>query len=163
MKIEDITLDWLMARVIERDGCLIWNGSYGGKNLDHPQTYINGVTISVRKLVWQLSNGRKMPRGYRAKCFCGELGCVHPDHIEKLRHSEEFVGVPISMDHRIRMTLTKRKQSRFDDKSISDIRSGRVAEKQAIEQLGMSHAYYHNIKAGEKRRDLNNPFAGLGA
>jgi len=163
MKVEDITLDWLMERVIERDGCLIWNGSYGGKNFDHPQTYTNGSTMSVRRLVWELSRNRKMPRGYRAKCFCGELGCVHPDHIDKLRHGEEFVGVALSMDHRIRMTLTKRKQSKFDDASISEIRSGDVTEQQAIERFGMSHSYYFGIKTGVKRRDLSNPFAWLGA
>lgn len=163
MKIEDITLDWLMARVIERDGCLIWNGGYGGKNIDHPQIFVNGSHESARRVMWELTNDRKMPKGHRAKSTCTEKGCIHPDHITKAKHGSELIGVNTGMIHRIGVAMTKRKVSRFSDETIARIRQGEITHKQAIEDHGMSHKYFYDIRNGIVRRDYSSPFAGLGA
>lgn len=162
MNIEDITLDWIYGRVVARDGCLIWAGGYGGKNKNHPQAFLDGTHISMRRVMWELTNARKMPKGHRAKSTCGEHGCIHPDHITKAKHGSELIGANTSMVHRISVAMTKRKVSRFSDETIAGIRQGEITYKHATEVIGMSHKYFYDIRSCSVRRDYSNPFAGLG-
>lgn len=159
MKPEDITLDWLHARVVERDGCLIWQGGYGGAKLNHPQMFTGKTHVSARKVIWELANGRKMPKGSRAKGTCGEHGCIHPDHITKVRHGAELIGANTGMAHRISVAMTRRKCSRFTDETINGIRNGDITRRQAIDVHGMSSNYYSKVKAGVARRDYSNPMS----
>lgn len=117
----------------------------------------------MKRYLWELMTGKKLKKGKRVFCNCESVGCVHPEHIEAKTYCAHQKGKKIRADVRLRMTKTKREQSRFNEAAIESIKRAELNERQAKELFGMSRDHFYKIKSGDSRRDYSNPFAGLGA
>lgn len=162
MKVEDITLDWLQARVIERDGHWIWAGHIGGKG-KVPQVRVDKVLHSVNRLIWEISHDRKVPKGMRVGPSCGNDGCVHPDCLISRKPAVLLKGRKMPIATRIRIAKSKRANSSLTQEDVQRMRVDERSADVVAAELGVHMSYVCRIRAGGARRDLNNPFAGLGA
>jgi hypothetical protein len=160
MKPSEITLDWLYARVVERDGCLIWIKHIGDGG---PQANIDYKCRSVRREIWSLVHDRKIPSNQRIGVSCGNPACVHPDHLIARKPAATLAGRPISVTHRRHIAEARRAESKFSDDVIHEIRMSDMPAPQAAEHYGMDQSYVHYIRKNENRIDYRSPFAGLGA
>lgn len=163
MKLEDITLDWLQARVREdEDGCWIWTGCYGRGGED-PQATVDYKVWPVRRLIWTLVHCKPVPKGQRVGSSCSNPACCHPEHVQARKTGSALRGRKLPIATRIRIANTRRASSALTQEAVQQIRlDDRPAEVLAQEhQIDPSYVYY--IRAGKIRRDYSNPFAGLGA
>ncbi len=160
MKIEEITLDWLLERVIERDGCWMWAGHIGG-NGKVPQVRIDYKLHSVNRIVWSLAHGRDVPKGLRVGTSCEVDGCVHPDHLVARKVGVLLKGVPLTTDRKMKIAIARRAQSEL---TLDDVRAIRMDPRpgiELVEEYGAHHSAICRIRRGESWRDYSNPFAGL--
>lgn len=161
MKIKD-ALIWLTGKVREDDECLIWIRGYGGEKRDTPMTWVNGKHRSVKSWLWELMTGKRAEKGTRVFLTCGNVGCVHPKHLQVKSHSSHQKGSKLGMNVRIKIATTKRETAKFSEEQIYEVRYGELNEHQAKEKFGMSRDHYYKIRQGVVRRDYRNPFMGLG-
>lgn len=162
MKIEDITLDWLMARVIERDGCLIWAGHIGGKG-KVPQVRIDYKLHSANRVVWEFANGREVPDGCRVGTTCGNDGCLHPDHLKARKVGTLLKGKPLALERKMRIAMAKRATAKLTADDVQAIRNDPRPAIELVQEFKAHHSAICRIRRGELWRDYSNPFAGLGA
>lgn len=162
MKIEDITLDWLLSRVHEDDdGCLIWTESVNPHSgLPVMRWYESMKT--VRSVVYLLIHGQ-MRKGKRTALSCGKKLCVHPDHVLAQNWNASLKGREIPIDTRIKIAMGQRKKSRLTDEQVQSIRSAIGTIREIGPEFGISYAHAAYIRRDEVRRDYSSPFAGLGA
>jgi hypothetical protein len=156
----EITLDWLYARVVERDGCLIWTGATGARGTQ-PQAKIDDKTQNVRRVIWSLVHGKKVPKGWRVGSTCEHQLCIHPDCLIARRNGALLLGKKQSLLQRTRNAQGQRRRSKIGDDGVEKIVAGEMGPEEFIEKYGMSRSYFHRIRNGEFRRDYSSPFAGL--
>jgi hypothetical protein len=162
MRVDEITLDWLYARTIERDGCLIWAGCYG-RNGTQPQATIDSKPRPVGRVIWELVHGRPVPTGCRVGPVCEVPGCVHPEHLLARKPGAVARGRPLPIAHRINIAEAKRATSKLAQEAVREIRSSDESGPVLAAAHGIDLTYVHMIKRGEVRRDYGGHFAGLGA
>lgn len=160
MRIEDIDLEWFMARVIERDGCLIWAGHIGGGG-KVPQVRIDKKLHSANRVIWELAHGRQVPDGHRVGTSCGNDGCLHPDHLKARKIGSLLKGKPLSLTRRMRIAMERRKQSKFTDEEIREIRLDPRPAEVVAKETGYHLSAVCRIRLGQMRADYSSPFAGL--
>lgn len=158
--IEGITLDWIYARVIDVDGCLIWNGSCGGGD-KLPQARIGGKAMVMRRVMWTLANERAVPEGRRITMTCQNDKCIHPDHVRAAKVNFALRGVRKSLAHRAAIARSKRANSKWDEDAILAIKASDEPIKELAAANEMDPSYVHYIKRGQARRDFTNPFLQL--
>lgn len=161
MKPEEITIDWLQARVIERDGCLVWNLSCAG-GTNNPQANIGGTMVKVRRLIWELSRGKKIPSKVEIRSECEHDKCVHPDHLVASKRGAALKGKEKTMLQRIKIANSMRKRSAYKEELIEQIRSEYTTHAEASRKTGISESHVRGIRNNLYRCDYSNPFAGLG-
>lgn len=160
MKIEEITLDWLTSRVIERDGCFIWAGHIGG-NGKVPQVRIDYKLHSANRLIWMLAHGKDVPKGLRVGPSCGVDGCVHPDHLVARKVGVLLKGIPLSKDRKMKIAIKRRTQSSLTEDDVREIRLDPRPAIELVSEYGAHHSAICRIRRGEMWRDYRNPFDGL--
>jgi hypothetical protein len=157
----EIGLDWLHARCAEVDGCLVWK--LAAAHGTEPQARVGHLTVLVRRMVWELVNGRAFPCNHNARCTCGTDLCVHPDHIQPMSKSKIMVGKALPLTQRAKIAATKRSQSKLSDEAVALIRASKGPIEKVADEFGIDPTYVSQIRLGKARVDYVNPFAGLGA
>jgi hypothetical protein len=161
MSLPKITVDWLMARVRDVDGCLVWTGySAGGRPLTNLGTRGGRRPISVRRLVW-VSAGRRLKPGHEIVCTCGVDNCVELAHLEQQTHSAHLAGRTKPLTTRARIAASKRATSKLSDEDVAAIRASEQDNDVIAAEYGCTKEYVRLLKAGLFRRDLTSPLAGV--
>lgn len=160
--IEGITLDWIHARVIEEDGCLLWNGACG-QNGRLPQARIGTIAMGMRRVVWQLAHERPIPDNRRISMSCGNDKCIHPDHVRARVINSGFKGVKKSHLHKAKIARGRRAGSAWSDADIAAIKASTEPVADIAAANSMDVSYVHYIRQGKARKDFSNPFIQLGA
>lgn len=161
MKLEDITLDHLLAHVAEDDGHLIWKShAQAGKR---PQWRFDGRTRSVRRVIYELVYGRiKRGRQIGVKCGC-EL-CVHPDHLVARTASEINRGKKLPLSTKFKIARAKQvKSGLLNDEQAHEIRMSDEASGVLAVRHGISPSYVRDIRRGRRRAGIFSPWAALAA
>jgi hypothetical protein len=70
-----------LARILAR--CV--RGEHWHHGAPMGQTSYRGTTVTVRRIVWALSNGRAVPEGHNVAVTCGVPECIKPDHLAPVR------------------------------------------------------------------------------
>lgn len=155
-------LDWLLARTVECDGHLIWNGSCGqsGKK---PRAFIDNKNLSARRVVWEMAHGRVLRSDRRATSNCGVENCVHPDHISADKPNAHSAGVPRTLADKMKIALARRVSSKLPEDAARALRMGELGDKAAAERYGISTDHAYAVRTGRCRPDYSSPFAALGA
>lgn len=160
--IDGITLDWIYARVKEIDGCLIWVGACSGGN-KVPNAQIGGKSYVMRRVVWQLTHEKAVPKNRRVSMSCGNPKCVHPDHARAVLINSGMRGVKKTYKHRAKIAQAKQKKSAWSADIIQSIRNSDAPAKELAAQHGMHLSYIYYIRNGQARHDFLSPWAQLGA
>lgn len=164
------TLEVVKARCLEEGECWIWQGAVtnakGPGNVGTPSIRWQGRAQPVRRLVIKLKTGKDVPKGMVASAKCGNRMCVSPQCAKALTNAESkqlaaSFGAYSSAAKVMRSTATKRKRSWITDEMVAAIRAAESRE-EAIKLTGVSPQHVSAIRRGDARRDLSNPFAGLG-
>lgn len=158
--IAEITLDWIYARVVEQDGCLIWNCACGGGN-KLPQARIGGVALVMRRVMWELVHEKPVPDGRRVSPCCGNTKCIHPDHMRALPINLVFKGVRKSTTHRANIARARRAKSAWSDADIRNIAASTEPLEVVAQQWGMHLSYVSQIRLNKARVDFTNPYLQL--
>jgi len=157
--IEGITLDWLYERVKEQDGCLCWTGSMGGGK--SPQARIGNQAMGMRRVMWELSHEKKIPTSHQVSPKCGNLRCVHPDHMVCRPRNTCLKGVEITHVHRANIAKGRRNGSKFTDEVIAQVRASNGSLEAVAAEFGMDSSYVWQIRTGIARKDFTNPYLQL--
>jgi transposase len=76
-----LRLRWLECVEVDKDGCWIWTGQHGGRNLAYPQFHAAGqnpaAAFSWFLKLWYPHGLRELTRGWRSRT-CGKRSCVRP-------------------------------------------------------------------------------------
>jgi hypothetical protein len=158
--IEGITLDWVYARVVEQDGCLIWNCACGGGD-KLPQARIGGVAMVMRRVMWELANEKAVPDGRRVSPSCGNSKCIHPDHMRALPINLVFKGVKKTAVHRANIARARRAKSAWSDEDIRAVAASVGPLDAVAQQYGMDRSYVSQIRLNKARVDFTNPYLQL--
>lgn len=162
MKLEEITLDWLQARVVEIDGCWVWNGHISGDG-KVPQVRIDYKCYSVNRIVWELVHAKPIPKDFRVGPKCMVPGCVHPDHLVARKPGALLVGKPLTTDRKMKIAIARRVNSAINADDVQAIKLDPRPAIELVEEYGVTHSHLCRIRRDETRKDYTNPFAGLTA
>lgn len=158
--IQEITLDWVHASVVDQDGCLIWTDACGGKT-GGPRARIGGVLMTMRRVIWTLAHEKPVPKNRRVVTSCRHPRCVHPDHLLALFNNQQLRGVKSSITHRVRIASTLRARSAWTDEQIREVAASVGTVDEVAAQYGMSRAYVSRIRLNKARIDFTNPYLQL--
>ncbi len=157
----EITLEWLLARVREDDGCLIWTLTI--LRGDEPRGAIAGNMRSVRRAVWSaMHGGRKLGTGYLAQTRCKTPGCVHPDHVIAVPKSQILKGREKTLSHRAKIAAAKRAaMSPLTIEAVREMRASEKIQEQLAKEYGVTQQTVNKVLHHKQWRDYTSPFAGL--
>lgn len=150
-----------------------WYWEQGTSDSGMPIMGINGKTRQVRRLVYAATHG-EVPAGKVVTPACEHKKCVSPKCLEAVTMKEVHVRAAARGAHSnpakiMRTALAMRSRSEFSEEIVRRIREvpGSSSEVKAAiaAETGVTVSLSHlkNIRAHRARRDLSNPFAGLGA
>lgn len=71
---------------IEENGCWLWTGAFDNKG--YGQRMLNRRRMKAHHYMWEITNDRRVPRGYDLHHSCLNPKCVNPEHLELLTHGE---------------------------------------------------------------------------
>ena len=154
------------SRCIEDGPCWIWQGATDGHG--RPQMRHEGRSAYVRRVVRVLVDGAAVPANRVVAARCGNKGCISPDcsivatHKQKAKMGAER-GSYTNIKKTIKAMVTKRAKSRYSDELVHQIRMAPPPATRISRETGVSLSHVKGIRRGAARRDLSNPFAGLGA
>lgn len=159
MKIEELRLSDLRARIVEEGDCWMWTGNVAN---GLPRWTFDGKPNSARRVVWEAVHGPIEP-GIQIGVRCENVLCVHPDCLVARTRSMASKEMVRTVHAAMRMAMTKRSKSRLSEESVREIRSSSKNSYQLADEYGICQTYAAGIKTGKYRRDYFSPFAGLGA
>lgn len=160
--VPEITADWLMARVIEDEGCLIWRGEAANNGKD-PRGVLDNQRFYVRRAVWKAMNGREPPEDWYFAVTCDRPCCVDPAHVFGRTRSKALKGRVMPLAQRANIAAAKRAASDLPQERVIEILTSPLSGAKEAERHGISKDMVNKIRAGQARRDYNNPFLQLGA
>ena len=159
MKLEHLSLDWLMARVREtEDGCWEWQRAMA-HNGNGPQATIDYRAVPVRKAIFELMHERRVRVGFGVGPSCKNERCVHPDHLYAHRiGGSEY----LPLTARAKIAATKRAASKLSQDEIRKLRESDEHPEEAARRLGVDDSYVYRIRQGKARKDFcGNAYAQL--
>lgn len=158
LMLEDVTLADLMRHVEDDDGCLVWTGHASSGRF--PQWRVGGKVQPARRVVYQCCKG-KIKKGFFVGVNCGTDLCVHPDHVVARKRNANLKGVPLSLQHKISISVGRRAGRSITDDDVRTIRASDEDTASLALRFGISRQYVWSILRGDKRVDHASPWAGL--
>lgn len=152
---------------VEPDGCWYWRGAIAGGS-GRPMMGLRGVrprSQSVQRVLWQaLHPGWTLRHDQVVQMTCGELGCVHPEHIrivskkEAMRQAAAAGKLSRGVRHSLAVTLAcrAREHVRLSLDLARQIRAryretGNAA--QVAREFGVHPAHAHRIVTNQAWRE----------
>ena len=133
----------LYERIVkDRNGCWIWQGAVSSSGYGHAN--VDGRTVAVHRLSWELANSKAVPNGLRVLHACDVKRCINPDHLSvgtSAQNSREMVD---RGRYRGPRTLTRSDR----DAILNELKSGRSQRQIAVE-YGVSQATISGVKRGK--------------
>ncbi len=154
----ELTLDRLMAHVVEDHGHLIWVGfATKGK---HPQIHIGGKVQPVRRVVYEAVHG-PIKSGLQVGTACEHELCVHPDCLRARRKSQANDRTPLTAARKAQIAMSRRRNSKLSIEVVREIRASTEPGNVIEARHGLKKGYASRIRTNRCWVDHSNPFAGL--
>ena len=159
-------LKLIQSRCTEDGPCWLWLGATDGHG--RGQMRIDGRTTYVRRVVRALVDDAPVPAKRVVASRCGNKGCVSPECSVVATHKQKAQlgaqrGAYTNIKKTVKAMVTKRAKSRYSDELVHQIRNAPPPAARISLETGVSISHVKSIRRGAARRDLSNPFAGLGA
>lgn len=84
-------------RVVKGDGCWSWTGNHDDKG--YARVWRDGRTALAHRVAYIETVG-PVPEGLELDHLCRNRGCVRPDHLEPVTHTENMRRSPLAMARR---------------------------------------------------------------
>lgn len=169
-------IDALLERVYgkcikDAHGCMNWTGcaQRRGKSpaMRHPE---NGRTVSLRRLMLQVSSGRAVPAKLVVTYTCGNRNCVRLEHLSAVtrrvlqqRNDAQFdAAARLRKSHRISVKV-RAQRAKLTPELAREIRGAVGSYKDIAQRYGVSPHTIGSVKRGLTWRDASNPFLLLAA
>ena len=153
MRHKPYTLEEIYGRCayLPATGCWVW---LGAKDLDkgYAVGQLQGKSIRLAHVVWELANRRKFPEGREAGHTCDFPPCVNPAHIEAITHAQNISDAYArGLNHQPRHA-----QALLDTQvaSIKRLLSLGYTTRELGEQFAVSHTTISKIKRGLRYKDI---------
>jgi hypothetical protein len=161
-ELPNVTAEWLLERVIQKDGCLVWKHECcnGGRD---PRGSINKQRFYVRRAVWKAFTGKAPRAGWDLGVSCGTPGCCEPAHLVHRPKSESRAKGPKPLLTKVRIAEAKRRNSDLEQSAVDEIRSSRLSAAKEAAARGLHKSTVILIRANKIRRDYRSPFHQLWA
>lgn len=154
----EITLDKIMAHVVEDHGHLIWVGYASAGRF--PQIRIGGKIKPVRRVLYEAVHG-PLKAGLQVGVSCDRELCVHPDCLIARKKSTAQRGQKMTPERRMRIAASTRKKSKITMDVVREIRASDETGTAIEDRLGLSNGYVSLIRRNLRWVDHANPFSGL--
>jgi hypothetical protein len=161
-----LTLETIAERSIEDGDCLLWDRSTDAKGLPRLTVKVDGksTTLQIRRVVWELKTGKKVPDGMRVTVNCGHRLCL--EHLELIPPGEVVSRTAKRADvqsKRVVGGLKSRERAKLDTEAARYIRQTDKTGAALAQELGVGPTTISRVRRGVAWRESSNPFAGLGA
>lgn len=154
-----VSLDRVLGRARDVDGCLEWTGALG--NGQFPQIRVCGKLFPVRRVVWALVHRPIGPKTWVGNT-CGNPLCVHPDHLVARSRSAAFKGKRKSLLQKAKIAETKRRRSPITIEIVREIRSSTERNIDLAKRFGISQGYISHLRRASVWQEYVTPFQGIG-
>lgn len=159
----EITADWLLARAVQRDECLIWKGEAANNGKD-PRGVVDNQRFYVRRAIWKaMHDGREAPPLLHIVTSCKQPCCVEPSHLIGRTRSNALKGRVMPLSQKAKIAASKRAASALSQEQVAEIMASELSGPKEAKRHGISKDMVNKIRAGQLRRDYSNPFLQLGA
>lgn len=153
-----MNLEKIYSKCEEVGDCLEWQG-YVTKH-GEPVT----SEKKIRRLVWEQTQG-PIPDGMvvtygdkcNSRCIC-HLKLATKRQIARRTGKQGGFSSP---ERAAAITLGRRKNTKYSQELVNQIRYSALDHAAAAKEFGVSRSYVYKVRNNETRRDLANPFAGL--
>lgn len=144
-----------------------WIWQFATRDSGAPVTRHAGKTVSVRRLVRELADGRPLAQGMEVVPRCNHALCVSPKCCLKTTTNGRFALAmargayshdPVAVAKRM---VRQRAESKYPEALIDQARTADGTCQQVAARTGISLGYVKDIRSGKARRAFDNPFAGL--
>lgn len=113
---------------------------------------------SARTVMWELLNGRPLPKDMVCICTCEHKSCISPDCIRAVTFAEKNkfmaqrgVYKAWTPERLERVRQTRRKNSKFTEEIIDRVKHDPRSARVVALEVGMSATHAKNIRAGKAR------------
>lgn len=104
-------VDQHVKRSDDLNKCHLWYGPTS--RLGYPEIKYDGYTFSARRWIFEYTHGRNLAKGLNAIPPCGNVMCVHPEHLNEQKAVENVAtaiaksGAPSSSGSLKRVNLIR--------------------------------------------------------
>jgi len=151
-----MTLDEIKDRCQEEGDCLLWTG--GMASGISPCLRVEGRTSNLRTLLWR-GQGKVLLKDEYVGTTCKNPRCVA--HLARKKKVNVLKGRVTPADTRRRMAIACKAKSKLSDADVQFIRLSEDTNAALARKFEVSESSVRKIRAGTRRRDYSNPFAGL--
>lgn len=159
--IPDVSLDRVLGRTREVEGCLEWAG-YAAKE-KFPQIRVDHVCYPVRRLVYQLVHGELTNPEVWVGCKCKNPLCVNPDHLVARTRAKAIKGYKMPVKIKQKISDAKREKSRINMEIAREIRMSNETNGVLGDRYGLKPGYVSKIRNFERWVEHVTPWCGLGS
>ncbi|RMX08513.1 hypothetical protein D8I35_05400 [Corticibacter populi] len=144
------------------DGCMLWSG----KNVSddgYPIGRYLGRSVSLRKLIHEVSAGTPLPGSHFIETTCGNPKCLEPDHLVQVTRSAKLKGHAKPMSQRWKTAMAKRRGSMLDESMVAHIRASDKSLRELSKELGgIPQSTISQVRSGRTWKTYTaSPFQGL--
>lgn len=157
------TMETITERCEEEGECLIWQA---GKSHGTPALRHGDRTVQVRRYIFEVLQGKKVPKGMLISFCCDNIDCVHPEHIRMFTRKQlqartvkrtQYGANPVRS-----LRLAKAAQARSDmtwDR-VREIRAMDGTDKGIARELELPFSVVNSIRKHRTWKEAS-PFAAL--
>jgi len=163
-----MNLNDIKARCEEVGDCWVWQKTLlRGKT---PIMKTDGKSLYPRRLAWQLHNAKDIPSSMVVthRKSCGDPLCCKPEHLtlmtrKALVQRTGAEGKFSTAGTKAKIAAAKRKNSKLSQEAVREFLGSDEPVPVLAKKHGISEAYGYMLRRGLFRKEVGNPFSGLGA
>jgi hypothetical protein len=76
---DKLLIERILKKVKKKDGCWLWLGATAGNG--YGVLVVKGKRVTLRRLLWELINGKKHLAKRTLRSTCNHRQCINPKHL----------------------------------------------------------------------------------
>lgn len=147
------TLKTMRAKCTIAGGHWLWDGAMTRDGIGEVRHGFN--LRSARAVMWELANGKPLPKDMVCICTCEHVNCISPKCIQAVTFAEKNrfmaqrgVYAAWTDERREKCRQTRRKNSRFTEELIDQVRYDPRPARAVAMEVGMSPSHAKQIRNG---------------
>jgi hypothetical protein len=157
------TMETITERCEEEGECLIWQA---GKSHGTPALRHDGRIMQVRRYIFEVLQGKTVPKGMLISFTCDNIDCVHPEHIRMFTRKQlqarttKRTQYGANPARSLRLAKAAQARSSITWDQVREIRAMDGTARGIARELGLAFSSVNCIRNHRTWKE-NSPFAGL--